>query len=398
MRIAISLTTMLIMVSAGAHAQTEYTFRDFDSDGNLELSEREFGLVGDEAYASAGSSADQGLAQAEFDRLIEQLPAVGGRDFAQWDTDDSGRIERSEFNEMLFLIYDADADETISQEEFAGLQDELSRQAAGRSAGESNASESDAARSSAAGSDAADGNDSADITQITPTDSADGTLRARITSLGAWSYDQLYSGGMSAEAIIDNADVYGPEGEEIGEVEDILLGSDGTVVAIIAEVGGLWDIGDTHVSVPWDEVEISGDRIVTSVTEDNAAEHGVYDNGRIARSEAAATLLSGVEDAMAGDRLWRASELIGDYARLREEGSYVNYGYVNDIILGDGEVTAVVVEPDGRFGFGGYQAYPYYGYDRGHGWTPGSPYYDLPYRRDESAQLGAFEPGRLRND
>lgn len=56
---------------------------------------------------------------------------------------------------------------------------------------------------------------------------------------------------------------------------------------------------------------------------------------------------------------------------------------------------AVVVEPDGAYGVSGYQAYPYSGFGRGTGWTPGSPYYDMPYTRDEASQLDTFEANRV---
>jgi hypothetical protein len=58
-----------------------------------------------------------------------------------------------------------------------------------------------------------------------------------------WSYDDLYAQGWRSDQIW-NSEVHGPGGEEIGDIENIIIGKDGRILSIIAEVGGLWDIGD----------------------------------------------------------------------------------------------------------------------------------------------------------
>ena len=102
---------------------------------------------------------------------------------------------------------------------------------------------------------------------------------AETVNLDMWGYDQLYAEGWRAEEFLDS-DVYGPDGEEIGEVEDIVVGPDGSILSVVAEVGGFWDIGDTHVSVPWDQVELLADAegIQIPVTEENVEDYGLYDN------------------------------------------------------------------------------------------------------------------------
>ena len=42
-------------------------------------------------------------------------------------------------------------------------------------------------------------------------------------------------------------EVYGETGEEAGEVEDLIIGPDGALQAVIVEVGGFLDIGDTQI-------------------------------------------------------------------------------------------------------------------------------------------------------
>ena len=90
---------------------------------------------------------------------------------------------------------------------------------------------------------------------------------APVVALGDWRYDDLYTNGVSARDLIDR-EVYGQTGDEIGDVEDILIGSDGQVRSIVAEVGGFWDIGDTHVSIPLNRVDMSNGQIVVPITED----------------------------------------------------------------------------------------------------------------------------------
>src|SRR5512145_81447 len=81
-------------------------------------------------------------------------------------------------------------------------------------------------------------------------------IEAEVVPLADWGYDELYTSGQSVDEMLD-ADVVGPTGEEIGDVENILFRADGKVLSVIAEIGGFIDIGDTHVSVPWEEVKVS---------------------------------------------------------------------------------------------------------------------------------------------
>ncbi len=68
---------------------------------------------------------------------------------------------------------------------------------------------------------------------------------------------------------LDDYDVYGADGKEIGEIEDVLLNMDGTVAAVALEVGGFLGIGEKDVLVDWSALEVTreGDEIrVTAPT------------------------------------------------------------------------------------------------------------------------------------
>ena len=194
-----------------------------------------------------------------------------------------------------------------------------------------------------------------------------------VIPLSEWNEMDM-SSGWSAQQII-NIPVRGSEGEEIGEVENIVIGPEGDVQSIILEVGGFLDIGDTHFAVPWDDVEVSGDGpieyVTVPVTEDN------YDQFDISWSAG---------DVNTGPREFRATELIGDYATLGGEESA---GYVNDMLFdADGKLQSVVVNQSATMG-GGYRAYPYYGYESG--FDPGMDNYDMPYTQDEVGELEPFD-------
>ncbi len=205
-----------------------------------------------------------------------------------------------------------------------------------------------------------------------------------VVELNEWGYEGLYEDSWTAGQVLD-APVYGPTGEEIGEVENIVVGTGGFVEALIAEVGGFWDIGDTHVRVPWSEVEVeaaaAGDepRVQIPVTEATVEDYDLY--GGVAGEFRVVD-----DDAPYTPRAWRASELIDDYVTL--EGG-ARYGWVEDLVFDDtGRLEAVVVDATYGPAYGPY-AYPFYGY--GYGFDPGYDYYALPYGADEVAGLAPFE-------
>ncbi|BBI64815.1 hypothetical protein HSBAA_61210 [Vreelandella sulfidaeris] len=81
--------------------------------------------------------------------------------------------------------------------------------------------------------------------------------------------------------------------------------------------------------------------------------------------------------------------MLNDYATV---GEGVGYGYVDNILFSrEGEVQAIIVEPDNSYGAGPY-GYPYYGY--GYGWDPGQTSYYLQYGEDEVGEMDDFDYDR----
>lgn len=201
---------------------------------------------------------------------------------------------------------------------------------------------------------------------------------------------------ISVESIL-NSDVYGVDGADMGDVDNVLFDMEGRVVSVIAEFGGFVEIGDTHVNIPWDMVSVEDwtDGVVLPFGQDEVDNYSLFFNEAVTADAAASKVQEasgdGAGQVQTGAQTWRATDLIGDYARLRRDNEILNYGYVDDIIVRRGEIVAVLVTPDVAWddARGGNYAYPYYG--PGYGWEPGAATYDLPYTRDEAGQLRPYQ-------
>lgn len=190
--------------------------------------------------------------------------------------------------------------------------------------------------------------------------------------LVTWRQAEEYRDGWTARQLFDTP-VYGANDEGVGEIENLIVSADGKIEKIIVEAGGFLDIGDVHLAVPWDQAEVGKglERVRTPLEEENVEDFSLFDD----------------DEVRTGQREWRVTELMYDYVSLED---YRGYGMVADLVFSqDGEVEAVLVNPDVGYGGGGPRAYPYYGYERG--FEPGADTYRLPYTREEIAELGPFD-------
>ena len=203
--------------------------------------------------------------------------------------------------------------------------------------------------------------------------------------LSDWTYEPLYESGWSVEDMMDETAVVGPSGQEIGQVENLVFSDDGKIMAMIAQVGGVMDIGDTHVSIPWNEVELSQDmeRIEIPINEESADDYAIFGDRSALLKEDADRIVTVDEETQTGTKIFKATDLIGDYAYLTED---VQYGYVSDLVVQDGKVSAVVIDAS-RYARPGYYAYPYGATD---GWRPSGLRFQLPYSEGEIASIDTF--------
>ncbi|XKH61776.1 PRC-barrel domain-containing protein [Halomonas sediminis] len=194
------------------------------------------------------------------------------------------------------------------------------------------------------------------------------------------------AGGIRADKLMDT-EVFGDNEEEIGSVENVLITQDNKIVAITAQVGGFWDIGDTHVLVPWEEIELHEDGVMIPVTEYNADEYGLFASDDYITAQNLSQTQQQVEDDLdTGPGIWKLTDLLDDYATV---GEAIGYGYVDNMLFSrDGEVQGVIVDSDTAYGRGPY-AYPFYGY--GYGWGPGYSAYSLQYDEDEIGEMKPFD-------
>ncbi|MBB3996338.1 PRC-barrel domain-containing protein [Aureimonas pseudogalii] len=68
---------------------------------------------------------------------------------------------------------------------------------------------------------------------------------------------------------LDDKDVYGANNEKIGEIEDLVVNSDGTVAAAVVEVGGFLGVGEKDVLIGFNALQMTmdGNRMRITVPE-----------------------------------------------------------------------------------------------------------------------------------
>jgi len=91
--------------------------------------------------------------------------------------------------------------------------------------------------------------------------------------------------------------------------------------------------------------------------------------------------------------VFRASEFIGDYAYLNTD---TPYGYVSDLIVENGQLSAMVMDSSRYNNRPGYYAYPYYT-RVGSTWNPYDRRYQMPYDNAAVDQVKAFDYDKMTN-
>ena len=196
-----------------------------------------------------------------------------------------------------------------------------------------------------------------------------------MTDLRNWNYETLKDGWM-ASSLID-AEVRGSNGEEIGDVLNLVLDSEGKLKSVIVEAGGILDIGDNHFRVPWSEVDVGPDHesVTVPIEAGNVDEYTLFDGERIDRKVA--------------ENSYRATELVRSFVSLDDRKGF---GMVTDLVFNDQDsLEAVVAQPTYGAGRTGYYALPYMQgtYSRSTGsWT-------FPYSDQDIKILKSFEPANL---
>lgn len=96
-------------------------------------------------------------------------------------------------------------------------------------------------------------------------------------------------------ADIEDKDVYGSDGEEIAGIDNVVIGPDKKVHAVI-EFGGFLGLGQEHRLVPLDQFTLEGDRLVlTGKTEDDLKNLPAWDSDLEGFSELEQTYMAPVK-------------------------------------------------------------------------------------------------------
>lgn len=95
----------------------------------------------------------------------------------------------------------------------------------------------------------------------------------------------LMTGAAAAQSVdtsnlysVDDADLMGPNGNKIGEVEEILVDVTGIPVAAVVEAGGFLDIGDKDIIVSLEDMTFDSGNFSTLLTEDELKELPEWDD------------------------------------------------------------------------------------------------------------------------
>ncbi len=184
--------------------------------------------------------------------------------------------------------------------------------------------------------------------------------------------------------------MYGGNGDDLGDLENVLISDDGKVQAVIAEVGGFIDIGDTHVAVPWDRLYISPDleTVETPILEEDVEDYSTFKE--IIGKKGAGDMKTVSSDLATGPKVWKATRLLDEYAYLPNGEPF---GYIDDLIFVGPQLHAVVVSSDAAYG-GGFIAVPY----RAGSYDTERQRYDVGYDQNEIEQLDEFDRDQMADD
>jgi sporulation protein YlmC with PRC-barrel domain len=155
---------------------------------------------------------------------------------------------------------------------------------------------------------------------------------------------------------IENAD-----GENVGEVESVVIDQDGNVRYVIVGVGGFLGVGEKDVALEWDDLTISenGEKVVTAATKDELTalpEHKLPESvspGAVYSYDEAVRTNPSLEDQTvpaAGTVGIAASRLVGATV---ENTNGDNIGEIHEVLLSaDGVTEALIVDVGGFLGMG----------------------------------------------
>lgn len=143
----------------------------------------------------------------------------------------------------------------------------------------------------------------ADATKAAPADTTKAAPTATSTTMAS---TKGASGFVSSQQSTDwrgskliGASVYGPDNASIGEINDVIVGSDGKINAVVVGVGGFLGVGEKDVALPFESISVtrkpdsaSIDKITVSYTKDqlkSAPKYAYYEPAKSSTTGSGAT-------------------------------------------------------------------------------------------------------------
>jgi sporulation protein YlmC with PRC-barrel domain len=129
-----------------------------------------------------------------------------------------------------------------------------------------------------------------DTGTMTNTSPATGTAATGTTTATTATDNPLY--GLRGEELVGKT-VYGANGEEIGEIDNVVLRNEGgsKQVAAVVGVGGFLGIGERKVALPLDQLQMGGeDRITTSMTKEQLSSMQAHEENGWTRLDPTGTI------------------------------------------------------------------------------------------------------------
>lgn len=117
--IAASALALSAFVVAPATAQDSmYSDWDADQSGAVDRGEFDKGLNGLKIYDAWEKDPDAQMSEGDFDRDYGEADWRDDQTFSEWDADRDAGLDRSEFQTGYYEQYDANDDDMLDEEEF----------------------------------------------------------------------------------------------------------------------------------------------------------------------------------------------------------------------------------------------------------------------------------------
>jgi sporulation protein YlmC with PRC-barrel domain len=87
------------------------------------------------------------------------------------------------------------------------------------------------------------------------------------------------TGSVSASAIIDQT-VFNAQGQQLGELEDLVLKRNGSVKKVLVSVGGFFEVGDKLIAARYKSLEFAGGKMVLDTTKKQLEDQPEFDYRR----------------------------------------------------------------------------------------------------------------------